>query len=55
VHHRLNAAERIAKRGRIHEVAERYLHAHALVAETARVANESAHRLAVRRQPAQQG
>ena len=55
MHDRVDAAERIAKRGRVREVAERDLHAHALVAEAARVAHERAHGLAVRREPAQQG
>ncbi len=54
MHHGLYTAEGIAKRGRIHEVAERNLHAHALITEPTRVANEGAHRLTVRRQAAQQ-
>ena len=55
MHDRVDAAKRIAKRGRIRQVAERYLHAHALVAEAARLADERTHRPAVRREPAQQG
>ena len=55
MHDRVDAAQGVAERGRVREVAERDLHAHALVAEPARVAHERAHRAAVRREPAQQG
>jgi hypothetical protein len=41
---RVDAAQRVAERGRVGEVAERYLNAHALVAEATGVANEAAHR-----------
>ena len=44
VHDRVDAAQRVAERGRVREVAERDLHAHALLAEAARVAHERAHR-----------
>ena len=54
MHDRVDAPERIPERGRIGEVAERDLHAHALVAEAAWVAHEGTHRLAVRGEPAQQ-
>ena len=43
VHDRVDAAQRVAKGGRIGEVAERDLHAHALGAQPPRVANEAAH------------
>jgi hypothetical protein len=55
VHDRVDAAERIAKGRWVHQVAERNLHTDALLAEAARVAHESAHRLAVRRETPQQG
>ena len=54
MHDRVDAPERVPERGRIGEVAERDLHAHALVAEAARVAHEGTHGLAVRGEPAQQ-
>ena len=46
VDHRVHAAQRVAERGRVGEVAERDLHAHALVAQAARVAHQAAHGLA---------
>ena len=55
MHDGVDATKRIAKRGRVRQVAERDLHAHALVAEAAWVAHEGAHRPAVGREPAQQG
>ncbi len=50
----MDAPERVAERGWIGEVAERYLDPHALVSEAALVADEGPHRLAVGSQPAQQ-
>ena len=55
VDHRVHAAKGVAERGRVREVAERDLHAHALVAEPARVAHQRAHRPAVEREAAQKG
>ena len=52
---RVDAAQRVAKRGRVGEVAQRDLHPHALIAEPARVAHEAAHRLPGERQAAEQG
>ena len=49
-----HAAQRVAERRRVGEVAERDLHAHALGAQPARVAHQAAHRLAGRHEPAQQ-
>ena len=49
-----HAAQRIAKRRGIGEVAERYLDAHALGAQPPRVAHQTAHLLVFREQPAQE-
>ena len=46
VHDGAHAAQRVAEGGRVGEVAERDLHAHALGPEPARIAHEAAHRLA---------
>ena len=54
MHDRLDAAQGVAEGGRVREVAERDLHAHALLAQPARVAHQRAHRAAVGGQPAQQ-
>ena len=47
-----HAAQGVAERGRVGQVAERDLDAHALVAEPARVAHEAAHGRAARRSAA---
>jgi len=43
MHDGVNAAQRVAEGGRIGEVAESDLHAHALSAQAARVAHQAAH------------
>ena len=50
-----NAAQRVAPRRRVGQVADRELHAHALGAEPPRVAHQAAHRLAARREASQHG
>ena len=50
-----HAAQRVAERRRVGEVAERDLDPHALVAQPARVAHQAADRASRRGQPAQQG
>ena len=54
MHDRVDPAQRVAERGRVGQVAQRDLDAHALVAEAALVAHQGAHGLAVRGEPAQQ-
>ena len=54
VHHGINAPQRVAKGGRVGEVAERDLHAHAHGAEPARVAHQAAYVRPVVDEPAQQ-
>ena len=54
VHDGVDPAQRVAERGRVGQVAQRDLDAHALVAEAALVAHQGAHGAAVRGQPAQQ-
>ena len=54
VHDGAHAAQRVAKRRRVGEVAERDLHAHAVGTQAARVAHEAADRPARGGQPAQQ-
>ena len=44
VDHGVDAAQRVAERGRVGEVAERDLHAHAILAEPARIAHQAAQR-----------
>ena len=51
---RADAAQGVAKRGRVGEVAQRDLHPHALLSQPARIAHQAAHRLAGGHQPAQQ-
>ena len=51
----VHAAQRVPERRRVGEVAERDLHAHARVAEPARIAHQAAHRLARGRQAPQKG
>ena len=50
-----HAAQGVAKRRRVGEVAERDLHPHALGAQSPRVAHEAAYLGALGEQPAQQG
>ena len=52
---RVDPAQRVAKRRRVGQVAQRDLHAHALGAQTPRIAHQAAHRLARCREPRQQG
>jgi hypothetical protein len=52
---RVDAAERVAERRRVGELAECDLNPHALLAEPALVAHERSHGPAVRCEPAQQG
>ena len=54
VDHGVDPAERVAKRRRVRQVAQRDLHAHALVTEAARVAHEAAHGSRLRGEPPQQ-
>ena len=54
VHHRVDAAQGVAERGRVRQVAERDLNPHALVAEPARVAHEAANRPRLGGEPPQQ-
>ena len=54
MHDRAHAAQRMAKGQRVGEVPERDLHPHPLGAQTARIAHQAPHRLALGRQPAQQ-
>ena len=54
MHDRVDPTQRVAERGRVGQVAERDLDAHALVAEAALVAHQGAHGLAVRGEAAQQ-
>ena len=49
-----DAAQRVPERRRIDQVAQRYLHPHALVAEAALVAHQGAYRAAVGGEPAQE-
>ena len=51
---RVDAAQGVAERGRVGQVAERDLHAHALGAQSPRVAHQAAHLLAFGDQAAQQ-
>ena len=55
VHDGAHAAQRVAERGRVGEVADGQLHAHALGPEPARVAHQAAHGLAPGHEPAQHG
>jgi hypothetical protein len=55
MHDGRHAAQRVAKRRRVGEVAQRDLHAHALGPEAARIAHQAAHRDAFRGQAAQDG
>ena len=55
VHDRAHAAQRVAKRTGVREVADRQLDAHALGAEAPRIAHQSADGLAPRGQAAQHG
>ena len=54
VHDRAHAAKRVAKRGRVGEVAERDLNAHALCAQAPGIPHQAAHRRSLCHQPAQQ-
>ena len=55
VHDRPHAAQRMAERRRIREVAERDLDAHARRSQAARIADQAAHGLAARGEPRKQG
>ena len=54
MHDRVDAPQGVAKGGRVGQVAERDLHAHALGAEPPRVAHQAAHLLAFGHEAAQQ-
>jgi hypothetical protein len=55
VDHRADAAQRVAERRRVREVARRELDAHPLGPEAARIADQAAHGLAAREQAPQHG